>query len=366
MKKSDPAALTPPEIRIGAPAPDFPFQGIPGVEITAAGTRFAVWYGGGKGEGPDNFLMLARSAPDGGEWRVEWQVTHPHPEIRCFDPALWIDPAGRLLLFWSQSGSVFNRNIADGVNGVWMSVCADPDAPLPHWGPPRRICDGIMLNKPVVSGGNWLMPVSIWGEGVGGGHVPEALAPFVGANLFLSEDGGETFRRLGFARVESGGIFDEHVVVELAAGRLMMLIRTVYGVAETRSEDGGRSWSTPAPSKLKGPNSRLALRRLRSGALLLVNHQERSGATGDWRPREKLTAYLSDDNGETWQGGMLIDPREGVSYPDVTEAADGTILCVYDRDRYGAGEILLASFTEAEVRSGSFRGTPEIVNAIRK
>lgn len=79
-----------------------------------------------------------------------------------------------------------------------------------------------------------------------------------------------------------------------------------------------------------------------------------------------LTAYLSDDDGETWSSGMLIDPREGISYPDLAETADGTILCIYDRDRYGAGEILLSTFTERKVRSGKPAGKPEIVNALRR
>lgn len=359
-------ALRKPEILSGAPAPDFSFQGIPGVEVTPAGTRFAIWYGGGQGEGPDNFLMLARSAPGDGAWHVTHRIVHPHPEVRCFDPAVWIAPDGRLLLFWSQSRSVFNKNISDGVNGVWVSVCTAPDAPLPAWSTPRRIADGIMLNKPIGSGKKWLLPVSVWADGVGGGKVPPSLAARVGAGVLVTEDGGSTFQWRGSVRIPSGNIYDEHVIAKLSGDRLLMLIRTTWGIAEAFSTDGGFTWSPASPFRFGGPNSRFALRRLRSGALLLVNHRERPGATGDWRPREMLTAYLSDDDGETWSSGMLIDPREGISYPDLAETADGTILCIYDRDRYGAGEILLSTFTEREVRSGKPAGKPEIVNALRR
>lgn len=359
-------ALRKPEILSGAPAPDFSFQGIPGVEVTPAGTRFAIWYGGGQGEGPDNFLMLARSAPGDGAWHVTHRIVHPHPEVRCFDPAIWIAPDGRLLLFWSQSRSVFNKNISDGVNGVWVSVCTAPDVPLPAWSTPRRIADGIMLNKPIGSGKKWLLPVSVWADGVGGGKVPPSLAARVGAGVLVTGDGGSTFQWRGSVRIPSGNIYDEHVIAELSGDRLLMLIRTTWGIAEAFSTDGGFTWSPASPFRFGGPNSRFALRRLRSGALLLVNHRERPGATGDWRPREMLTAYLSDDDGETWSSGMLIDPREGISYPDLAETADGTILCIYDRDRYGAGEILLSTFTEREVRSGKPAGKPEIVNALRR
>ena len=336
------------------------------LEVTPAGTRFAIWYGGGQGEGPDNFLMLARSAPGDGAWHVTHRIVHPHPEVRCFDPAIWIAPDGRLLLFWSQSRSVFNKNISDGVNGVWVSVCTAPDAPLPAWSTPRRIAAGIMLNKPIGSGKKWLLPVSVWADGVGGGKVPPSLAARVGAGVLVTEDGGSTFQWRGSVRIPSGNIYDEHVIAELSGDRLLMLIRTTWGIAEAFSTDGGFTWSPASPFRFGGPNSRFALRRLRSGALLLVNHRERPGATGDWRPREMLTAYLSDDDGETWSSGMLIDPREGISYPDLAETADGTILCIYDRDRYGAGEILLSTFTEREVRSGKPAGKPEIVNALRR
>jgi hypothetical protein len=35
--------------------------------------------------------------------------------------------------------------------------------------------------------------------------------------------------------------------------------------------------------------------------------------------RSHLTAYLSDDDGRSWHGGLLLDERNGVSYPDGVE-----------------------------------------------
>ena len=45
-------------------------------------------------------------------------------------------------------------------------------------------------------------------------------------------------------------------------------------------------------------------------------------------------------------------PRNHASYPDGDQAADGLIHVIYDHDRTGAQEILLASFTEADVLAG--------------
>ena len=41
-----------------------------------------------------------------------------------------------------------------------------------------------------------------------------------------------------------------------------------------------------------------------------------------------------------------------ISYPDGDQAADGLIHVIYDHDRTGAQEILLASFAEADVLAG--------------
>ena len=65
-----------------------------------------------------------------------------------------------------------------------------------------------------------------------------------------------------------------------------------------------------------------------------------------------MTAYLSEDDGETWLGGLVLDERDNVSYPDGGQADDGTIFAVYDFERYGAREIYVARFTEEDVKAG--------------
>jgi imidazole glycerol phosphate synthase subunit HisF len=49
---------------------------------------------------------------------------------------------------------------------------------------------------------------------------------------------------------------------------------------------------------------------------------------------------------------LLLDERSGVSYPDGVQDQDGLIWMTYDRDRQGAGEILLATFREEDVSAG--------------
>ena len=48
----------------------------------------------------------------------------------------------------------------------------------------------------------------------------------------------------------------------------------------------------------------------------------------------------------------MLDEREHVTYPDGVQAPDGTIYIVYDYNRTPDGEVLLATFTEEDVRAG--------------
>ena len=70
--------------------------------------------------------------------------------------------------------------------------------------------------------------------------------------------------------------------------------------------------------------------------------------------RRDLTAFLSDDDGNSWQGGLLLEGRQGrdCSYSDICPFADGTIGVLYDYGRADPGEILLARITEADVLVG--------------
>lgn len=320
------------------------WQGIPGVERSPGGRLWATWYSGGPGEGPYNYVLLEASDDGGDTWSKPLLAIDPPEEVRAFDPCLWTDPMGRLWLFWAQSWKKF-----DGRCGVWAIRCDNPDADAPDWGEPRRLANGIMMNKPtVLSNGEWLMPAAIWK------HHKIRWPQFEherGPNVYVSSDEGDTWTWRGVADVPEPNC-DEHMVVELKDGRLWMLVRVGFGIAQSFSEDGGRTWTPGEDSGIPGPRSRFFIRRLRSGRLLLVNHR---GFTRDpekgLKGRSHLTASLSEDDGKTWTRHLMIEERDRVSYPDGVEAADGNIHVIYDRERHGAAEILLARFTEENVLS---------------
>jgi len=68
--------------------------------------------------------------------------------------------------------------------------------------------------------------------------------------------------------------------------------------------------------------------------------------------RSHLTAFISKDDGATWEGGLLLDERGGISYPDGQQAKDGTIYITYDYSRTRHRAIYVATFTEADALAG--------------
>jgi len=139
------------------------------------------------------------------------------------------------------------------------------------------------------------------------------------------------------------------MIVERNDRSLWMLLRTSYGIGESVSSDRGKTWSPLARSPIRHPSARFFIRRLDSGSLLLVKH----GPIGEQTDRSRLTAYISKDDGLTWTGGLVLDERKNVSYPDGQQAADGSILIIYDHSRTGDREILMAKFRESDVIAGT-------------
>ncbi|HUW59790.1 MAG TPA: sialidase family protein [Candidatus Bathyarchaeia archaeon] len=324
------------------------FQGIPGIERADNGRLWTTWYGGGPDEGPENFVMLATSGDDGATWSDLKLVIDPPGVIRAFDPCLWHDPQSRLWLFWAQGVTLW-----DGRGGVWAIVTEDSGVETPTWSKPRPICDGIMMNKPtVLRDGTWLLPAAIWTMPSVRPPGPEYVidnAATTGSWAVASIDEGKTFAPRGRSDIK-GRQCDEHMIVERRDGTLWMLARTNYGVGESSSSDGGVTWSEGAPAKTVthiDSAARFFIRRLASGNLLLVKHAPPSN-----HGRSHLTAYVSSNDGVTWQGGLLLDERAGVSYPDGVQSPDGTIYIVYDYSRRDAREILMATFTEEDVTAG--------------
>lgn len=312
------------------------FTGIPSLAVSTGGRLWATWYAGKTpGEDQNNYVVLSTSGDDGKTWK-EVLVVDPDEggPLRSYDPELWIAPDGKLRLAWAQTQGHDGK-----IAGLWFLMIDDPESADPTYEKPVRVTDGIMMCKPLVlSSGEWALPASTWRETDNS------------ARMVVSTDEGKTWTVRGGCNVpKDDRAFDEHMFIERKDGSIWLLARTKYGIGESISTDRGKTWPELAPSKIAHPSARFFIRRLKSGNLLLVKHgpvEERL------KSRSHLTAYVSNDDGQTWTGGLLLDERNGVSYPDGQEDADGNIHIIYDFSRIKDRHILMATFREEDAAAG--------------
>jgi len=351
-------ALFPPVINAN-PGAEFAFDQLDfalteGIERTPQGRLWSIWMAGE--DGPLTFVVAVFSDDNGETWSKSPRlIVNGHSRNEPFPRSnlaanLWTDPLGRLWLFFDQG-----MNQSDGRNGVWFSICENPDADAPTWSAPRRICDGHLLNKPIVlSSGEWLLPTYLPERARGNppftGIFPEVDAER-GVTVYSTTDEGKTFQKRGLVNFPYFN-WPEPVLLEQKDGSLTLFGRTNKGIMTSTSSDKGLTWSAPAAmAGVVHPPARFVIRRLASGRILLVKHGRTLEAFDDKVARSQLTAWLSDDDGKTWKGGLMLDERPAVSYPDSTQAPDGTIYVQYDFKRV-MGDILLARITEDDILAG--------------
>lgn len=360
---ADLAVDLPPEIRTTDIAPyskanlDFALNN--GLAMTANGRLWASWIAGG--DGANSFTVACRSDDGGETWSDVELVIDGHGSVPTYgNPCgrtniigtFWLDPDGRFRLYTDQSLFHF-----DGRAGIWESICLNPDEPVTRWTPPRRIGHGHVLNKPVVlSNGSWAMSgylnaalTNPYFRGRAGAFAE--LDPERGATCYISTDRGATWTKRGTA-LFPGEDWHESQFLELADGTLRVFARVNDGqgrLMASDSRDGGRTWSSPfSLDATDNPNARFQIMRLRSGRVLFVKHGAPPAGGKDGQGRDKLTAYLSEDDGATWLGGLELFAGAS-SYPDACQGPDGTIYVTHDHDRAGAAEIRLHRFTEDDI-----------------
>jgi hypothetical protein len=287
--------------------------------------------------------VVVKSDDDGKTWSEPITIVYNGEQSRCFDQCLWIDPLGRLWLFWACQPEF----------KTYAAICDDPDQSELIWSDIITVGEEVMMNKPtVLKTGEWLLPITIWPEGVDG--IPKLISQAKDRKIFVysSTDNGKTFQKRGWTDCDKR-LFDEHMILERNDGSLLMYIRTKGNIAQSFSYDKGYTWTYGEDSGIKSPGSRFCIRRLKSGNVLFINHYNFNG-------RNNLTAMISKDDCKTFEGFLMIDERDNISYPDAVQDDEGNIYIIYDRERGTtyeklpdpAREILLAKVTEEDILAG--------------
>jgi len=182
--------------------------------------------------------------------------------------------------------------------------------------------------------------------------------------VYVSGDSGKSWAPSNVIDLGGHGHHDgamEPTLVELADGRLWMLIRTnLDQFWEAYSSDKGRSWRVIEPSGIDASSSPGYMLRLASGRLALVwnrllatGRKRYVGRGGDcqlsanpasWQ-REELSLAFSEDDGKSWSEPAVVLRVKGggPSYPCIFEPGPGEL---WISSRFG--DRLLMSLLESD------------------
>lgn len=269
------------------------------------------------------------------------------------DPNIVID--GKRILVYSTTVSIPNKI---DKSEVWMTVSEDEGKP---WSKPVEIKMpykyfvgkrhiGIQLRS-----GKLVMPFSwdLWAEAGTPARTEGEMD--LQSGVLISEDGGRTWTPHGELhifepKVRPGATWglDEPAIVQLSNGELYMLFRT--GTSwhyESRSPDGGYTWTPPQRSALSGHNTPMALWRLDQKPDEIIVIWNNSPLH-----RYPLSVAISADGGRSWSRPKNVATSDGpqVSYPGITQASDGTIVAVWQQQLAAGGrDVRWARFNRAWV-----------------
>ncbi|MEZ0386680.1 MAG: sialate O-acetylesterase [Verrucomicrobium sp.] len=342
------------------------WQGIPGIERAPKGRLWAAWYSGDIGEGmAGNYALVASSGNEGKSWSKPVVVIEGPKGTAIVDPLPWLDPQGRLWVFYKQVTPKAPGQPDSGFMGTFAIRTDEPDLAEPKWSAPMLIGEGgTLFGKPLVlPDGRWLAPFFVSGRSAWKAQIDGKETGVV-----VSADAGVTwYWQGGLSIAPELRNFSEATLAPRKDGTLLMAIRTQKGLYESTSADQGRTWTPGVPMGPfgEGPATRACLMRLNSGAFLLVYHDPVKSASGKYQ-RSRITAWLSDDEGRTWPFKLLLNERQRVSYPDAIQAADGRILVAYDLGRYEAADkaILLSVIREEDIRAGKLVNASSKLNSV--
>ena len=282
---------------------------------TADGSLLAAWYSGAHEGHTDVAIMAAQYDADGWSSPVCW---HDTPGLSDGNPLLYTLPDGTVILWFV---TIQGRGW-DTARPYWQR---SPDGGR-TWTAPERFSDrdGLMFRcRPLrLSSGRIIVPAydEITWEGL----------------PLLSDDDGQSWREAGRMVAPPGCI--QPAVVELDDGSLLAVLRTGGDggcLWESRSDDGGETWSPGAAMDLLNPNAGVDLVRLVDGRLLLAYNPLSRG-------RHRLALAAADEHARHWRGlDLENEPGQEFSYPTLLLARSGLCHLLYTYRRESIKHVII-------------------------
>ena len=246
----------------------------------------------------------------------------------CIEAVLWSAPTQELMMFYSTM---------DGY--IRTKVCADPLAVSPTWTEGADLGRGPWkcTSPPVVSQGNWILSVAFQ----------------KGVFTLTSADNGKTWTRGKiFIKVPDKVSGDNNPVMTSDQQGISIYMRTTGTTHCYRAQsfDNGLTWNAPV-AFMPNPDRDIAFERLPDGRLLMVkcsrlDHNVHIAS-------QRVIAYLSDDDGQTWYGGLVAAGGRKAVDPKVTLGSNGCLYIYYTHDAQGEPQTRICRSTVAKIEKGT-------------
>lgn len=296
---------------------DFAYLPAPTVQSHAAnlltlpdGRLGCVWFGGTQEGVPDISIWFSTLEPGARQWSAPEKLSDDSSRseqnpILFAAPALGGEGEALWLLYTAQKAG--NQDTAE----VRRRKSIDSGR---TWGEvetlfPANQTGGVFVRQlPVVlPGGRMLVPIFRCITTPGEkwvGHSDDSA-------VMISDDGGASWTE----HVLPGSLGCVHMNIQpLSDGSLFALFRSRWADAihESRSTDGGTTWTEPVPTELPNNNSSIQFTALTDGRLALVyNHSRAEEGT-----ERRLSLYDEiDDDGLADEQGQLAEPVPGSASP---------------------------------------------------
>ncbi|MBP2152568.1 sialidase family protein [Erwinia rhapontici] len=329
------------------------------------GDVLCVWFGGTQEGIADISVWCSRLEKGSERWSDAVKLSDD-PTRSEQNPVLFLDPDNVLWLLYTAQKS---GNQDTAIVRYRQSMDFGQS-----WGPIATLLDqpGTFIRQPVVvlANGDWLLPVFYCrtqpGEKWVGNNDDSAVK--------ISRDKGKSWHDV--AVPDSTGCVHMNITL-LKDGSLLALYRSRWAdhIYQSRSDDGGQSWSAPQATELPNNNSSIQVTTLANGDLALVFNamsvegaSERrtslydeiedeeddvavaaepvihSGKTAFWgAPRAPMTLAISRDGGKSWPFRRNLDEGDGYcmtnnsqqklnrefSYPSIKQGLNGELHIAY-------------------------------------